>query len=52
MSNYSASCPPDAAMAHESISFTPEQALAAWQTIQDCCGIDAEVIGRMVGVHA
>jgi hypothetical protein len=52
MSNYSSSCPPDAAMAHESIRITPEDALIVWESIQKHCGTDAETVGRMMGVRA
>ena len=50
--SYASSCPPLDSMSYESINIAPEQALAAWELIQECCGIDADEVGRMVGVHA
>lgn len=37
---------------NDQTNITPEQALDAWHLIQACCPLDAEEIGRMVGVFA
>lgn len=49
--DYAGFYPSSETLTQEAVNISAEQAIAAWELIQACCGIDADEVGRMVGVR-